>query len=250
MNDTPAHEILFDDGPYSRARLGFVCVANAGLTEGDMFRMRPDDVGLSFTHMRMQTECTIENLALMEHDLDDALSGFVPARSDIDILCYNCTAGSFVIGEDVIRDKLETGRPEVIGTTLLTGVVEALRKLGVRSLSVGTAYTPDIDALEKSYLEDHGFDVAVMEGLSLHTDVEMNRVSPDFLRSFAISVDRPDADAVFLSCGALRSLEVIEIVEREIGKPVLCSNQASFWNCLRLAGVDDQIEGFGQLFRA
>ena len=46
-------------------------------------------------------------------------------------------------------------------------------------------------------------------GLSLQTDVEMNKVSPDFLRNFAISLHRPDAGTIFLSCGALRSLEVM-----------------------------------------
>ena len=58
--------IELDAGPYPRGRLGFICVANAGLTEGDMFSMRPDGVGLSFTHMRMRTECTVENLAQMD----------------------------------------------------------------------------------------------------------------------------------------------------------------------------------------
>ena len=247
MGQAPTDGIIFDDGPFPRGRIGFVCVANAGLTEGDMVRMCPDGVGLSFTHMRMQTECTIDNLARMEHDIDDALSGFVPARDDIDVVCYNCTSGSFVIGEEIIRAKLEAGRPDVTGTTLLTGVIAALGFLGVKSLSVGTAYTPDIDELERAYLESQDFRVPLIQGLSLQTDVEMNRVSPDYLRSFALSLDRPDADAIFLSCGALRSLDVLEDVEREIGKPVVCSNQASFWHCLRLCGVQDRIPGFGRL---
>lgn len=242
-------KIEFDAGPFPRARLGFLCVANAGLTEGEMNRMCPPGVGLSFTHMRMQTECTIESLARMEHDMADALSGFAPGRDDIDVLCYNCTAGSFTIGEDVIRAKLEAGRKAVKGTTLLTGVVAALRALNVRTLSVGTAYTPDIDALERTYLEEQGFGVPVIEGLSLQTDAEMNRVSHGYLREFAISLDRPDADALFLSCGALRSLDVLEDIETAIGKPVICSNQASFWHCLRLAGIEDRIDGFGQLLR-
>ena len=152
-----------------------------------------------------------------------------------------------VIGEKVIRAKLEAGRSQVRGTTLLTGVVAALRSFGAESLSVGTAYTPDIDELERAYLESQGFHIPVIEGLSLRTDIEMNKVSPSYLRSFAISLDRPEADAIFLSCGALRSLEILEDVEREIGKPVVCSNQASFWHCLRLCGVKDSISGFGSL---
>jgi len=239
--------IEFDTGPYPRARLGFVCVANAGLTEGDMFAMKPEGVGLSFTHMPMQTDCTVANLAQMEHDLDGALSGFLPGRDDVDVVCYNCTSGSFVIGEDKIRQKIEQGRNGVRGTTLLTGVVSALEAVGAKRIAVGTAYTPDIDDLERAYFEARGFEISRIRGLNLLTDTEMNRVSPAFLARFAQSLDGPDVDAIFLSCGALRSLNIIDRVERLLGKPVLCSNQASFWHCLRLAGIEDRLAGFGRL---
>jgi maleate isomerase len=77
----------------------------------------------------------------------------------------------------------------------------------------------------------------------------MNRVSPDCLADFAKTVDRPDADALFISCGALRSTDIIERLESELGKPVIGSNQASMWNCLRLAGIKDRMDGFGRLLR-
>jgi maleate isomerase len=239
--------VPFDEGPYPRARLGFLCVANAGLTEGDMFAMRPPGVGLSFTRVAMQTVCTVASLAAMEHDLDAALSPFMPGRDDVDVITYNCTSGSFVIGEDVIRARIEAARPGVKGTTLLTGVVAALRALDVRRLVVATAYTPDIDALEKAYLESRGFEVLAIQGMNLLTDVEMNRVPPKFIAEFAASLDRPDADAIFISCGALRSLEAIPEIERRLGKPVIGSNQASFWHALRLAGIEDRVQGFGRL---
>ena len=44
-------------------------------------------------------------------------------------------------------------------------------------------------------------------------------------------------------------LPVIEAIEAAIAKPVVFSNQANFWHCLRLAGIDDRIEGFGRLLR-
>lgn len=242
-------DIEFDEGPYPRARIGFICVANAGLTEGEMFAMRPPGVGLSFTRVRMDTECTVENLAGMEHDLEDALRGLAPARDDVDVICYNCTSGSFVIGEEVIRHKIEAQRPGVKGTTLLSGVVAALHALQVQRLAIGTAYTSDIDELECQYFTGAGFDVRELRGLGLLTDVDMNRVTPRTLYDFAMSLDRRDADAIFLSCGALRSLEVIETLERDTGLPVICSNQASFWHCLRLAGIEDRLAGFGRLLQ-
>jgi maleate isomerase len=77
----------------------------------------------------------------------------------------------------------------------------------------------------------------------------MVRVTPDYIRDLAISVDRPDADAIFVSCGALRTVDVIDEIEAATGKPCVASNQAMLWHCLRLAGIDDRLEGLGRLFR-
>lgn len=239
----------FDEGPYPRARIGFICVANAGLTEGDMFAMRPQGVGLGFTRVRMRVDCTLESLSGMEDDLDESISTLFPGRQDIDVLCYNCTAGSFVIGEDKIVAKIRAVRPGVQATTLLSGVTAALRAVGAKRIAVGTAYTADINALEAAYFGDNGFEVVNMAGLDLLIDADMNRVSPDYLCTFAKSVDRPQADAVFISCGALRSTEIVDRLEQQLGKPVISSNQASLWNCLRLAGIEDRMDGFGSLLR-
>jgi len=34
-----------------------------------------------------------------------------------------------------------------------------------------------------------------------------------------------------------------------INKPVVCSNQAMLWDCLRQAGITDQFNGYGRLLR-
>ena len=77
----------------------------------------------------------------------------------------------------------------------------------------------------------------------------MVRVTPAFLAEMAGGLDRPDADAIFISCGALRSIEIIDELEARTGKPVVTSNQALAWHALRLAGIADRIEGHGRLLR-
>ena len=80
-------------------------------------------------------------------------------------------------------------------------------------------------------------------------DEDIVRVAPTFMEEFALSLDRPDADAIFISCGALRVLDIIEDLEQRVGKPVVTSNQALVWDVLRLAGIEDRFEGYGRLFR-
>lgn len=249
MTTAPFETARFDDGPYPRARIGFISVANAGLTEGDMFAMRPQGVGLSFTRVRMRADCTIASLSGMADDLDEAIGTLFPGRADLDVLCYNCTAGSFVIGEDKITAKMKSARPGTKATTLLSGVGGALRAVGAKRIAIATAYTAVINALEAAHFAAMDFDVVNIAGLELLTDADMNRVSPDCLADFAKSVDRPEVEALFISCGALRSTDIIERLESELGKPVIGSNQASMWNCLRLAGIKDRMKGFGRLLR-
>src|SRR5690606_2270448 len=84
--------------------------------------------------------------------------------------------------------------------------------------------------------------------MNLKSNTEIDCVSPDFLREYARAVDRPDAEALVICCGAMRAVDVIQEIEDELGKPVIASNQAMLWDCLRLAGIDDRVEGFGRIF--
>ena len=239
----------FDEGPHRRAQIGYVLVANADLSETDFFAMKPPGVGVHFTRVPMPREVGVATLAAMERDLAGAAASMMPGRDDLDVISYSCTSGTFVIGEERVIAELRRLNPRPKATTMLSASVAALEALGARRIVLGTAYTPDLTALEVAFLASKGIDVIRAEGLSLTSDEEMNRVTPDWLARFASEIDTPDADALFLSCGALRVLPVIDVIEAAIAKPVVFSNQANFWHCLRLAGIDDRIEGFGRLFR-
>jgi maleate isomerase len=41
---------------------------------------------------------------------------------------------------------------------------------------------------------------------------------------------------------------MIETLERDLGKPVISSNQAMMWHALRSAGIREAVPGFGKLF--
>ena len=238
-----------DEGPHRRAQIGYVLVANADLSEADFFAMKPAGVGVHFTRVPMPREVGVATLAAMERDLAGAAASLMPERDDLDVISYSCTSGTFVIGEERVIAELQRLNPRPRATTMLSACVAALEALGARRIVLGTAYTPDLTALEVAFLASKGIDVVRAEGLSLTSDEEMNRVTPAWLARFASEIDSPDADALFLSCGALRVLPVIDMIEAAIGKPVVFSNQANFWHCLRLAGIEDRIDGFGRLLR-
>lgn len=65
----------------------------------------------------------------------------------------------------------------------------------------------------------------------------------------AEEADCTQAEALFISCTALRTVGLVETLEANLGKPVVTSNQTMFWHALRLAGYSRSIKGFSRLLR-
>lgn len=240
--------VRFDRGRHYRAKIGYILLATEQTVQDDVFRLRPDGVGVHFTRTPMPDSITGDTLAAQVEHLADAASRLLPDGS-LDVVCYACTSGSLVVGEEQVFAELRKGSPDAEPTCLITSVIRALRAVGARSLVVATPYLDEVNEREASYLKNAGFDVLAIEGLGLERDSDMIRVAPDYLAEFAASIDRKEADALFISCSALRSLEVVDDLERRLGKPVIASNQAMIWDTFRLAGIDDRVTGHGTLLR-
>lgn len=240
--------IAFDRGHHHRAKIGYLLLATEQTIQDDVYRLVPPGVGVHFTRLAIPDSITVETLLRQADGLAEAAACLLPDGS-LDVVCYAGTSGSLVIGEERVLQALRKGAPGAKATSLITAVIEALREMGARRVVVGTPYLDEINDMERAYLEKAGFEVLAIQGLNLERDSDMIRVTPDFLAAFAASLDRPDADAVFLSCGALRSLDIVERVERAIDKPFIVSNQAMIWHTFRQAGIDEGIGGFGRLLR-
>ena len=252
MTDTPVKSksfpTRFDEGRHNRAKLGFVVLAMEQTVEDDVFRLTPDGVGVHFSRIPMSNEATVETLKSMEPGIETAASLLLP-DDDLDVSCYTCNCGTMVIGEDRVIGALRRGKPEANATTVMTGVVNGLRAVGASRIVAATPYLDEVNAHVLDFLRMNGFDVLDIQGLNLMTNQEIDCVEPEFLREFGASLDRPDADAVFVCCGALRTLDIVDALEQQIGKPAIVSNQAMMWDCLRRAGIDDNIDGYGRLLQ-
>lgn len=241
------HTPELDAGKHHRAKLGFILMSTDLAAESDFFAMAPEGVAVHVTRLKTDDYTTNETLGRHIENMADAASRIQPDTKP-DVISYSCTSGSIVIGEDRIREEIRKGAPWAKPMCLVTGVVDALRELDARKIVVGTPYLDEINTAEAEFLTGKGFDVLDIQGLNLTTGIEFGCVTPAYWKSFAQQIDRPDADAIFLSCGGIRSLEVAQEIEQLTGKPVITSNQAQFWSCLRRAGINDKLEGFGRIF--
>lgn len=246
MNINSHLKTAFDAGRHYRAKLGFVLLATEQTIEDDVALLRPEGVGVHFARVPIPDSITVASLEAQADHLTPAARLLLPDGS-LDVICYACTSGSLILGETRVKNALLEGAPNTRATSLIEAAITGLRTVGARRVAVATPYLDEINDREAEYLTQAGFDVLRIAGLNIERDSDMVRLRPDFLEEFAASVDHAEADALFISCGALRSLEIVDRLEARLGKPVICSNQAMMWHCLRLAAINDRMTGYGRL---
>lgn len=142
-----------------------------------------------------------------------------------------------------------SARPGIPVVTPITAAVKALRGAGARRISLITPYIDSVNQLMRGFLEAHGIEVLNIASFCMENDVEMARVPPAAILEAACDHADPAADAVFISCTAIRAAEVVEAAEQRLGKPVFSSVQCLFWDALRTAGYTPAVPGCGSLLR-
>ncbi len=234
------------EGRHARGRLGFILLNTEETADDDIRSMVPPDVGVFVTRVRLADPVTVQNLAAVAGDLGDA-ARLLP--ENLDAIAYVCTSGSIAAGEAAVERAIRDVQPETRPLALVTCVVDALRHLGISRVAVGTPYLEEVNRMEAEFLEGRGFDVCSMSGLGIARGRDMTRVEPNDIVRLALDVCTRDCDGIFLSCTALRAVEVVDAIEEQTGRPVVTSNQALVWRMLRQIGIHDSIAGPGRLFR-
>ena len=181
-------------------------------------------------------------------DLDEAAKTF--SLIDTGSVAYACTAASFTRGvgydTDIIsRIEAGSGAP---ATTTSTAAVAALRALGVKKLAVAAPYEDEACERLRRFMSDSGFDVVSLKNLGL-SGMDIGEVSDDRVHALGMEAMVQEADGLFISCTALRTIEVVEALENDLGRPVVSANQATMWHALRIGGIDTTLDGLGQLYR-
>lgn len=139
-----------------------------------------------------------------------------------------------------------TGLPT---TSMSTAMLDALHEVGGRNLAVATAYNDEVNARLQSWLESCGFSVVALRGLGIEAVADLGRVTQDELLEFsaAVAATAPQADTLFVSCGGLRTLEILDPLEARTGLPVVSSMPHTLLAGARLLGMETRLSGFGRL---
>lgn len=237
------------DAEDSVVRLGLVALATDLTTERDFARLVPRDrAALHVSRVAYENPTTPDNLRRMAPRLSEAAALLVPGVR-LAAICYACTSASVAIGEDAVEAAIQLGQPGVPVVTPTRAACWAFEALGVRRIALLTPYLPETTRPMADYFARTGLEVAGARCLSLADDREMARIGRGTIITEALRVDCEEAEALFLSCTAMPSLDAVAEIEYRVGKPVVSSNQASIWAMLAFAGLPAAETGYGRLFR-
>lgn len=229
-----------------RRRIGMLVPSGNVIVEPQVKAMLPPGVAVCTTRLPLTGSSEAELMAMTEN-LEFAARLLADAR--VDLIAFNCTAVSTFSKEMEADIKARIERATGIAATATSeALVAALAAVSARRVVLLTPYTQAVNEREVAFLEREGLEVLSEVGLGINLSREMAALPPQTWLELARQHQEARAEAYLISCTAIRSAEVIDAVERELGRPVITSNQALVWHCLRKAGIEDRVEGFGMLF--
>jgi maleate isomerase len=238
-----AHEV-----PTVRARIGLIIPSSNVLSELHFRRYAPEGVQVHITRLRMTGASHVPLPDLLPR-IEEAALALADARSNV--IVFHCTGSSMEAGlaaERRVTDTIAraTGRQ---ATTTASALLEAMRALSIRKVVLISPYGPETNAHETEFLAQAG--VAVLKDRAMNLGGSDGYISAPPALWLQVTQEEADprADAYFLSCTNIHSPDVIEELEARLQKPVITSNQATLWYCLRACGLSDAVPGLGQLMK-
>ncbi len=240
-----------------KGRIGLLIPARCTAMEPEFYKMAPEGVTTHTTRMYLRAS-SLSSYLEMEDEIYRAAELIQTLNPDI--IVVGCTSGGFVKGKShdsamTARIKKMTGIETISSAT---AIIEALKILRIKKVALATPYTEDVNEKEKQFLQAHGVRVTRMKGLGYSQPMKsypltlketsgIGLLEPYVAYKLAKDLDSPEADGVLISCTGLRTIECLEALEENLGKPVISSNQATLWLALRRMGIQEKIPGFGSL---
>ena len=227
--------------------VGLIIPSGNRLTEPQFNAYLPSGIGVHVTRLRMTGKFR-KPLAELKRPLMEAAE----ALSDVNpgVIVFHCTANSMESGlahEKALVEIIQqaSGCPTI---TTAQAITQAFDRLGIKKLVLISPYVKATNQLEVNYLTETGYTVLHEVGLGLEPHA-YSMVTPQEWQNIVKENIRADSDGYFLSCTNTRMIEAIDDLERDLNKPVINSNQATMWACLKKLGIGHTDKKLGRLFQ-
>jgi maleate isomerase len=111
-----------------------------------------------------------------------------------------------------------------------------------------TYFRGDINRTYAKYFADAGFDILDMTGMDVDFDKVQELSSREVYRFVkSVFLKNDEAQAIYMLGPAWRTLDIIEMLEQDLGVPVIHAIPAQCWDIQRHLHVRQPVKGFGRL---
>ena len=190
-----------------------------------------------------------ENYLKMAEHIPEVSQQILPGEK-IDVIAYGCTSGTIAIGEEHISSQVHKSKSEAKVTTPITASLKAFKKLNLKNIAVLTPYPKDVNVTVFDYLSKNNLTIDSFNSFNLNYDSEIAQVSSASLKENIAKINLDNVDGLFVSCTALKIVDILDEVEKKFNTTVISSNQAIIWDCLQLLDMNVKMPGYGKLFNS
>ena len=169
------------------------------------------------------------------------------AKVEMVILAQTSASLSADDYDDVVTKRMSAGAG-VAAITSAQALGRAVRALGARRIAIVSPYSEAVnDRAARYFKTKHGLDTIALEGFGATDAYAIGQLGPQNARDAFARIDRPEIEVFVVPGGNFPTMSSIASWEREFGKPVVTTNQASFWAVLRAFEGADRLPAFGRL---
>ena len=216
------------------------------------------------TNTTVEIECRLLPLTYQAHigRLMSSGGSFAPSRDDdidyqsrllgtakVEMVILAQTSASLFADDydDIVMKRMSAGAG-VVALTSAQAVGRAVRALGARRIAIVSPYSESVNDRAARYFKvTHGLETIALEGFGATDAYAIGQLGPQNARDTFARIDRSEIEVFVVPGGNFPTMSSVAAWEREFGKPVVTTNQASFWAMLRAFNTAERLSGFGRL---
>ena len=226
---------LFDHDP-AVAPMGLIVLQTDETIEPELTQAFADlDNPMFVTRIANGSEVTPETLSKMKDDLA-ASASLLPSSRPFGVIGYGCTSASSFIGSEEVERLVQSAIDVSHVTNPLRATVAQAAHLGVSKFALVSPYIESVSESLRTAFAKEGISTDRFGSFAVKHDPDVVRISDASIIDAAMKLGADDnVEAVFLSCTNLRSFGILDQLSKQLGKPVLSSNQSLAWHMRELA---------------
>ncbi len=212
------------------ATYGIIVLKTDETLEKEFGVLLDHDSVVHYSRVESEALVTPDTLRLMEARIPQSAS-MLPEDANYNAVAYACTSGATTIGAEKVAEAVNRVIPDVPVTDPITATIARLRSIDARKICLLTPYIPSLTRAMAEKLTGEGFEIVASGSFYEERESAVVRIAQaSVLAAVEALAQEAKADAVFVSCTNLPTIDILEEARKRTGIDVFSSNSALAWH--------------------